>query len=1808
MRGSTHLLRSPSDAQPALPRARPVPEPGPRPRLLDPARVPGVHGALPGHRAAGLRHHHHPLRSGRAVPGAQVAQALPVVVPERGPLLRAGHEPDPGRPGAGDEAPEARGRGPVQRPRRDHHPRGRPVRKAGVTAGPSAAYPDCGEPGPLELRPVAGAPVSGDRTLAARPTGAKSITTRRLLAGLALAALVAAAARAQEYVPGELLVRWKPRLKAEARTEALRPLGARRLQAFALPGLERVAVEGVSVEEAVARLELDPRVEYAEPNLIWSISRAPNDPRYPELYGLHNTGQTGGVAGADISAEAAWDRFTGDPELLVGVLDTGAQLDHPDLAANLWTNPGEIPGNGRDDDQNGYVDDVHGYDFANHDPDPTDDNGHGTHTAGTIAAVGNNGLGVTGVVWHARIVVLKFLGASGTGETSAAVEALEYAMRLGIKVTNNSWGSGLYSRALDDAVAAAGAAGQLFVAAAGNARSDTDMSPQYPSALAHDCVVSVAATDAADQLASFSNYGAVSVDLAAPGVDVLSTTPGGTYRLLSGTSMASPHVAGAAAFLFGRFPGMSAQDVKSRLLVLVDPLPGLAGRCVSGGRLNLALAATDPDSLAPGGITDLAVAAPGSNSMALAWTATGDDGALGTAARYELRMSEEPITPENFETATRIAAPLPALAGEPQSWRVRGLATTTSYWFALLARDEFGNPGTLSNVVSGTTLGPPSLALAPTSVSATANTGSAVTRTVEIHNDSQGTLEWSAPPPELEFGEALGAWPAETGEKGVDSAPREPSELAAGGPDAVGSRWADSSEPGGPAFQWVDVVAPEHTVPLSGDEAVSAPRPLGFSFPFYGRRFTSVRVCTNGYLQFGNEGPVYVNSGLPSKGGPRNMIAPFWDDLQFGAGTDHAYLRTDGTRCIVTWQAVPRFNDPQSVMTFQCILYPSGEIRFQYRSMTGNTSNATAGIQDSSRSVGLTVAFNQPYVRDSLAVRLAPLRQWLTVLPAEGFLRPGERQAVVLRLDASGLASGTYRGRARILTNDPAARDTAVTAQLDVIGAPHLTLSPGALDFGTHFLGSSETLELTIANDGVDPLVVSELSSDSPSFAVAGGGFTLLPGDALTRPVTFTPDAIAEHSGSLRVASNDPAQLVALLPLRGVASAAPEIETDAPRLHAAASNDLHPEAAVREQVLLVRNSGGSPLEWTASTYQGSISLPPVRSASRPAGTPGRATDGPPGWALAEGGPASGPAPMAVAQVKGTIVAGSAAGREPAALGSGGPDAFGYRWVDSDEADGPRFAWEEIAAMGTRLFGDADDSTTTIPLPFPFRFYGQVYQQLHVCTNGFVSFVSRDTSFVNTDLPSAAPGVPRALVAPLWTDLDLRRGSGGAFARFDGSKLIVEWKDAVHYSGASPFTFQVLLWPSGMIEYQYLSVGPLVSAATTGIQESSGTVGLGIAFNTHYARPGLRVRIVSQDDWLTLDRAGGTTPPGGVDTLRVRFDARPYPDGDLAGELRITSNDVDQPLLVVPCELHVGVARPEAEAQPGAVPAISRAPIVQFTVTPPPPGDALLTGSLRLAGQPLPLAGEPGPGPEGRFVLLVRALDLLRILPQGIGPDVALTGEFAQAGWFECRPALELSAPALEGGPLPAFGAGGAPAVLRVGETTTLAWSPPAGGSADYVVALSADGGERWSELGRVTMPGFSFVPGDTSSSALLEVVARAGDQVLGTWLSAPFRIEAADAPPPPPAQLALRRTGGNPATAPVALVLSLPVAGSVRVDVFDLRGARIRTLAHGPFPAGRHPLAWDGRNDAGATVRAGFYIARVQAPGGEAGTRFTLLR
>lgn len=348
-----------------------------------------------------------------------------------------------------------------------------------------------------------------------------------------------------------------------------------------ITGAEHWKVSTDNLEALIQELSRNPEIEYVEPNYIIYQSIVPNDPS------LKNQWAINGTTAADINAIDAWDVTHGDTSIVVGVIDSGIDYLHEDLKANIWTNPNEIPGNGIDDDINGYIDDIHGWDFVNKDNDPMDDNSHGTHVAGIIGAKGINKIGISGVAWDVKLAALKILDSKGAGETVRAVDAIEYCIKNGIKIANNSWGGASYSKALYDEISKADAAGIIFIAAAGNNGANNDQTPQYPASFDLPNIISVAATDMNDNMATFSNYGRTSVDLGAPGVDIYSCTPNNTYQDKSGTSMAAPFVTGAVVLIKSIYPEKSHLEIISQLLSNVDANYGLYGATVTGGRLNL---------------------------------------------------------------------------------------------------------------------------------------------------------------------------------------------------------------------------------------------------------------------------------------------------------------------------------------------------------------------------------------------------------------------------------------------------------------------------------------------------------------------------------------------------------------------------------------------------------------------------------------------------------------------------------------------------------------------------------------------------------------------------------------------------------------------------------------------------------------------------------------------------------------------------------------------------------------------------------------------------------------------------------------------------------------------------------------------------------------------------------------------------------------------------------------------------------------------------------------------------------------------
>ncbi len=387
------------------------------------------------------------------------------------------------------------------------------------------------------------------------------------------------------FIRGEVVVRYHKDLSEDAEQEVLSRHQLSRIAQFAALRVDHVGIDdGVDVMDKIRELEQDPDVLYAEPNFLYFPTDLPNDWN-AKLWGLHNDG-TYGSTDADIDAREAWNVSTGSSSIVVAVTDTGVDWDHPDLEDNIWVNPGEINGNGVDDDHNGYTDDIIGWDFASGDNNPNDDDGHGSHVAGVVGATGNNGKGVVGVNWDVSIMPVRVMGPYGAS-TTACMRGIQYAVDNGAHVINASWGGPGSSQAIYDAISYANDHGVLFVTASGNEGRNSDGMSNYPNNYNLPNIVSVGATNVNDRMANFSNYGATTVDLCAPGEGIYSTYRNGGYAWEDGTSMASPFVAGAAALALSVDPNLGAGELKSLLMDTGDPVSDLQGYTVSGRRLNV---------------------------------------------------------------------------------------------------------------------------------------------------------------------------------------------------------------------------------------------------------------------------------------------------------------------------------------------------------------------------------------------------------------------------------------------------------------------------------------------------------------------------------------------------------------------------------------------------------------------------------------------------------------------------------------------------------------------------------------------------------------------------------------------------------------------------------------------------------------------------------------------------------------------------------------------------------------------------------------------------------------------------------------------------------------------------------------------------------------------------------------------------------------------------------------------------------------------------------------------------------------------
>ncbi len=980
------------------------------------------------------------------------------------------------------------------------------------------------------------------------------------------------------YHPNRVIVRFADTVSAEAASESIERLGytCGRVAEFepsaAFPGGLRIGVINLPSREtpdtAVARLSRMPGIVYAERDYVRYKDQAvidspimPNDSNFAQMWGLHNQNcqyvdpRMGGspVDDADIDAPEAWGVYTGSETTLAAIIDTGCYIYHPDLAPNIWVNPGEIPGNGIDDDHNGYIDDIWGWDWFNGDnsvwdPGERDSYGylndeHGTHTSGTIGAVTNNAMGVAGINWDIRIMVLKFLGPDG-GYTSDAILAFGYAANKGAKVISCSWGGGGYNQALKDAIEATHA---IVPCAAGNSGSNTDTDPHYPSSYDSANIISVAAMMQNETPCNYPGWwstcwGPTSVDLFAPGGYILSTIPpdpppsqpAEAYDFFYGTSMATPHVSGAAALVHARRPDIALYPgapgwtpgqptVKDMILESVDVKPAYQGKVLTNGRLNVGAALaglggpviTSIDAQPRFGpppleVTFTASATAPEGEIADKWWDFGD----GSPSVHEFN------TVHTYTEQGDFTATFHALDGE-------GLEATASLTIKAFL--------------------PPVIGVDPDEIHVDLWWGDMEMRELEISNTGLGDLNYSVNVKLVGKLDASGQ-----------------AKLGQGGPDSFGYFWLDTDEPGMAPPDWMDIRPMGTQVTLGDDNGVVVDLP--FEFPFYGERKSQIAICSNGYLTFGSRLNAWTNAAIPNTADPNDLLAAFWDDLTLSSsGSCHYY--GDDEAFVVQYTNVPRLSSG-GPYTFQVWLSPQGGITYIYETMQGTRLNeATIGIENAAGTVGLQVAYNENYVHDNLGIAFLP--GWVMCSSTGGTLEPGSMDLLEVAFFADHLPKGTWKATIEITSNDPANPKVDVDTFMFV----RSRINPTIRSASANPWAGSAPLEAHFTVDAYDQdgTVVDAIWDFGDGSPVESGTFN--PVHVYTAEGNYTATVTVIDDDGF-AAQADIEIVVADLPQ---ASADPTSFNQVIRAH-----------RQRTETLTVTNTGVAPLEFAAAAFTAGI--------------------------------------------------------------------------------------------------------------------------------------------------------------------------------------------------------------------------------------------------------------------------------------------------------------------------------------------------------------------------------------------------------------------------------------------------------------------------------------------------------------------------------------------------------------------------------------------------------------------------------------------
>ena len=910
-----------------------------------------------------------------------------------------------------------------------------------------------------------------------------------------------------------------------------------------------------------------------------------DDPRLGEQWHYNNTGQTGGTPGADINLYSAWSQTTGSQDIIVKVMDSGIDLNHPDLIESLWQNPNSGP-------ENGFNGDLHGWNFVTNTNNVQDQNNHGTHTAGTIAARSNNGIGVAGIAGGdengpgVQIMVARVF--SGTGDTPGGFpQGFVYGADNGAVISNNSWGGGGFSQVLNDAITyfienagydAQGnpvgpVQGGVVFFAAGNGNTST---PTQPIASNPD-VVAVAAVNHEDKKSWYSHFGSW-VHMAAPGgetfvtndpMGVLSTAIGG-YRNFQGTSMASPHAAGVAALIASKFPGLTNEEIIERMIFSADEIddvnPGFVGQL--GVRINAGRALEEDDGVPPSTISNLATfGLPAENAITLTWTAPGSSGNEGQAFSYDVRYSTSPINASNFDQATQVTSvPRPAPAGSVERLEVTGLSPLTTYYFALKARDLYANFSEISNVVSQATDGSPKIALSATQFSAEVEIGETEEQTLTITNTGEGLLSFVFP--SFVTSQVLNSENLEPLRSFVNVAMTS-AEFRAMQDRVTLQRYetGELTQPSATQRQVIDQMLFERSLEASNNPFLLSDNSVVLEF--------------EGLTASGGE--FFDVTGDGYTGELTSVVADFVINSSAGNtwANDFAVLFTNA----------PEINTSTVVLQVGGLTNygPAGT-----RIAWGMGGNGSAGTP-----VNTTIQIPTPLDVEDLYVWIGhgwtPGGQssWSgtielvgisdspafisSIQPAAATIPVGESQEVTITFDATNIVAGVYEAKTTLRSNDLTKPSQILDFFLQTAGgSPELVASVEGLSFGNVFRGNERTLSVSVTNTGTALAQIDAVSIDEPAFTVTpSDGFILSPGTSRVLEVTFAPAVVGTFNGTLSFSGNADAQVS----LSGAGTEVPQIALDPEMVTLALAGGQSGQVSFS-----IVNEGDGPLEFTIPSF------------------------------------------------------------------------------------------------------------------------------------------------------------------------------------------------------------------------------------------------------------------------------------------------------------------------------------------------------------------------------------------------------------------------------------------------------------------------------------------------------------------------------------------------------------------------------------------------------------------------------------------------